>query len=62
MDIPLLAARYTATTPDTSVTPDVQVTPSFAALAAGVDLEMQMVQGLVQQRRQQAQRLPAQVP
>ncbi len=47
VDIPLLAARYSANTPDTSVQPDVPVKPSFAARAAGLDLDLQAVQRLI---------------
>lgn len=47
VDIPLLAAHYTDTTPDTSVTPDIAVQPSFTARAAGLDQEMQTVRALI---------------
>ncbi len=50
VDIPLLAARYGVTTPDTSVTPDVVVQRSFAAQAAGVDQEMEAMRRLITQR------------
>jgi hypothetical protein len=47
VDIPLLAATYTATTPDASITPDVVVKPSFAAASADRDLEMEAVRRLI---------------
>jgi C-terminal processing protease CtpA/Prc len=46
VDIPLLAATYTSSTPDASVTPDIPVEPSFEARAAGRDLEMEVVRRL----------------
>lgn len=48
VDIPLLAATYTSSTPDASVTPDIIVKPSFEARAKGHDLEMETVIKLVQ--------------
>ena len=48
VDIPLLAARYTATTPDASVTPDIRVTPTFTTRAAGNDQAMQAVLAVIQ--------------
>ncbi|MBP6533507.1 MAG: hypothetical protein KAZ45_00910 [Arenimonas sp.] len=47
VDIPLLAATYTATTPDASITPDIAVKPSFEASAAGRDLEMEAARRLM---------------
>ena len=41
VDIPLLASRYLASTPDASVTPDVAIHRSFAMQAAGRDQEME---------------------
>jgi C-terminal processing protease CtpA/Prc len=41
VDVPLLAGRYEAETPDRSVTPDVLVARRFSAQRAGVDEEMQ---------------------
>ena len=46
VDVPLLAATYTAQTPDASVIPDIQVKPSFEASAAGRDMEMEAVKRL----------------
>jgi C-terminal processing protease CtpA/Prc len=43
VDIPLLAAAYTATTPDTSVAPDIVVERTFEAKRRGEDLEMDAV-------------------
>ena len=43
VDIPLLASRYLASTPDASVTPDVAIQRSFAMQAAGRDQEMEGV-------------------
>ncbi|MDI4633692.1 hypothetical protein J7U46_11580 [Pelomonas sp. V22] len=51
VDIPLLAAAYTEATPDASVTPELLVQPSFAAAAAGRDLEMEAVVARIAQRR-----------
>lgn len=47
VDIPLLAASYTASTPDASITPDIMIKPSFAASSAGRDLEMEAVGSLI---------------
>jgi C-terminal processing protease CtpA/Prc len=47
VDIPLLAATYTASTPDASIAPDVRVKPSFAASSAGRDVEMEAVRRLI---------------
>lgn len=47
VDIPLLAATYTSTTPDAAITPDITVQPSFEASAAGRDLEMEAVRRLM---------------
>jgi C-terminal processing protease CtpA/Prc len=47
VDIPLLAATYTSTTPDASISPDIPVTPSFEARAAGRDQEMEKVAELI---------------
>jgi C-terminal processing protease CtpA/Prc len=47
VDIPLLAATYTAQTPDASITPDIAVKPSFEASASGRDLEMETVRQLL---------------
>jgi hypothetical protein len=47
VDIPLLAARYSADTPDASVTPDVPVKRTFEAQAAGVDQELEAVRRLL---------------
>jgi hypothetical protein len=44
VDIPLLAASYSSSTPDASVTPDVLVERRFALRAAGRDQEMEAVQ------------------
>lgn len=41
VDVPLLATRYAADTPDRSVIPEVVVERSFSAQSAGVDEEMQ---------------------
>lgn len=41
VDVPLLAGRYAADTPDRSVVPDVVVERRFSAQRAGVDEEMQ---------------------
>jgi C-terminal processing protease CtpA/Prc len=43
VDIPLLAGRYTESTPDASVVPDIIVTRTFAPRLAGRDLEMETV-------------------
>jgi C-terminal processing protease CtpA/Prc len=43
VDIPLLAATYTRTTPDAGIAPDIPVNPSFEARAAGRDQEMETV-------------------
>ena len=43
VDIPLLAATYTASTPDASVTPDIVVERTFDARRAGRDLETETV-------------------
>ena len=51
VDIPLLAADYTEATPDTSVTPDLLVQPSFAAAAAGRDLEREAVIAAIERLR-----------
>jgi C-terminal processing protease CtpA/Prc len=56
VDIPLLAARYLASTPDASVTPDVAVQRSFAMQAAGRDQEMESVMRCAQQGRGACQR------
>ncbi|MES2902535.1 MAG: S41 family peptidase [Pseudomonadota bacterium] len=48
VDIPLLAATYSATTPDAGVTPDIVVYPSFALRAAGRDQEMEALDKLLQ--------------
>ncbi|WP_395007858.1 S41 family peptidase, partial [Undibacterium sp.] len=48
VDIPLLATRYTETTPDASITPDIQVQRTFAARLAGRDLEMEAVKAMIQ--------------
>ncbi len=45
VDIPLLASRYEADTPDASLTPDILVRRSFALQAAGRDQEMEAVPG-----------------
>ena len=47
VDIPLLAAHYSETTPDVSVMPDVFVQPSLQARAAGQDQEFQAVSELI---------------
>jgi hypothetical protein len=47
VDIPLLAARYTQDTPDGSVEPDVPVKHSYAARAAGRDLDMEAVRNII---------------
>lgn len=47
VDIPLLAATYTNTTPDASISPDIPVVPSFEARAAGRDQEMEKVAELI---------------
>jgi C-terminal processing protease CtpA/Prc len=47
VDIPLLAATYTSTTPDASISPDIPVIPSFEARAAGRDQEMEKVAELI---------------
>ncbi len=47
VDIPLLAATYTANTPDASVIPDIIVKPSFEARAAGRDVELEKVLQLI---------------
>jgi C-terminal processing protease CtpA/Prc len=47
VDIPLLAATYTANTPDASVIPDIIVKPSFEARAAGRDAELEKVMRLI---------------
>ncbi|MBC3881931.1 hypothetical protein H8K35_10415 [Undibacterium sp. LX40W] len=49
VDIPLLATRYTETTPDASVTPDIQIKRTFAARQAGRDLEMEAVNAIIRQ-------------
>lgn len=41
VDVPLLAATYTAATPDASIDPDIAVQPRFEARAKGRDLEME---------------------
>lgn len=51
VDIPLLAADYTEATPDASVTPEVLVQPSFAAAAAGRDLEREAVMAAIEHQR-----------
>ncbi|OYU44125.1 MAG: hypothetical protein CFE44_14645 [Burkholderiales bacterium PBB4] len=51
VDIPLLAAHYDASTPDTSVPPDIAVTPRFAARVAGVDQEMEAAKTLIAARK-----------
>lgn len=51
VDIPLLASRYTASTPDTSVPPDVMIERSFALQAAGRDQEMEAAVRCAQTRR-----------
>ncbi len=43
VDIPLLAATYTAETPDASVMPDIVINRTIAARMAGRDLEMEAV-------------------
>jgi C-terminal processing protease CtpA/Prc len=43
VDIPLLAATYTSTTPDAGISPDIPVTPSFEERAAGRDQEMEII-------------------
>jgi hypothetical protein len=43
VDIPLLAATYTTSTPDASVEPDIVVKPRFKAQAMGNDLELEKV-------------------
>lgn len=50
VDIPLLAAPYTASTPDASVTPDILVERTFAARAAGRDQEMEAVEREIAKR------------
>lgn len=47
VDIPLLAARYSESTPDASITPDVLVERTFAARRAGRDEEMAAVLRLI---------------
>jgi C-terminal processing protease CtpA/Prc len=47
VDIPLLAATYTSTTPDAGISPDIPVAPSFEARAAGRDQEMEKVAELI---------------
>ncbi len=47
VDIPLLAASYNVDTPDASVTPDIVVTRTFAARAAGRDVEMEAVMRVI---------------
>ncbi len=47
VDIPLLAATYSSTTPDAGISPDFPVMPSFEARAAGRDQEMQKVAQLI---------------
>ncbi len=56
VDIPLLASRYTASTPDASVTPDVAIKRSFAQQAAGRDQEMEAVIRCTKQRHGQCRR------
>jgi C-terminal processing protease CtpA/Prc len=41
VDVPLLAATYTAATPDASIDPDISVQPRFEAKLKGRDLEME---------------------
>ena len=47
VDIPLLAATYTAKTPDASITPDIIVKPSFEARAKDRDVELEKVMQLI---------------
>ena len=47
VDIPLLAATYTSTTPDASVIPDIIVKPSFEARAEDRDVELEKVMQLI---------------
>ncbi len=47
VDIPLLAATYTANTPDASVIPDIVVKPSFEARAENRDVELEKVMQLI---------------
>jgi len=47
VDIPLLATRYDADTPDAPVHPDIEVTPTFAARRAGIDEAMDRVRELI---------------
>jgi C-terminal processing protease CtpA/Prc len=49
VDIPLLATRYTETTPDASITPDIQIKRTFAARHAGRDVEIEAVRAIIQQ-------------
>jgi C-terminal processing protease CtpA/Prc len=51
VDIPLLAARYTDSTPDASVVPDVLVQRSFDARRAGRDQELETVHALIASAR-----------
>lgn len=48
VDIPLLATRYGADTPDAPVHPDIEVTPTFAARRAGIDEAMNRVRDLTE--------------
>jgi hypothetical protein len=48
VDIPLLAARYEADTPDASVTPHVLVKRTFDGQRAGRDEEIEVTQGLIE--------------
>lgn len=52
IDIPLLATRYTAETPDDSVHPDVLVKRTFDGQKAGVDEELLAVRQMLEDRRQ----------
>lgn len=47
VDIPLLASTYAESTPDISVIPEVLVKRTFAAAAAGRDLEREAVRALI---------------
>ncbi len=47
VDIPLLATRYAAETPDAPIVPDVAVTRTFDAQRAGIDEEMAVVHRLI---------------
>jgi hypothetical protein len=50
VDIPLLAAAWTAQTPDASVDPEIAVPASFDDRRAGRDTEMEAVRRLIRAR------------